>query len=221
MLESRLLAPDGHSYVSPTPPPPINPLATQQDRGQVTLHNRKKIDGLDYEVAENGDVFSLSRVVHRTDGKRYTVIARKLIPVWNGRHFQVALSDNGKRHRRYVHHLVLEAFVGPRPEGMRALHRDDDPHNNHVSNLYWGTMRDNALDRVRNGNDPGARKTHCKRGHDLTGPNLATWCDNPRHRHCLACNRANSYSRFIGNKDPEYRQELSDQYYRQILLDAQ
>ena len=187
----------------------------------MTLHNRKKIDGLDYEVAENGDVFSLARVVQRTDGKPYTVIARKLIPVWNGAHFQVALSNNGERHRRYVHHLVLEAFVGPRPEGMKGLHRDDDPHNNNVSNLYWGTMRDNALDRVRNGNDPGARKTHCKRNHPLDGPNLAPWGDNPRHRHCLACNRANSYARYMGTKDEDYRQELSDEYYRQILLGVQ
>jgi hypothetical protein len=48
--------------------------------------------------------------------------------------------------QRKVHLLVLEAFVGPRPKGMLGLHKDDDTFNNRLSNLYWGTHRDNALD---------------------------------------------------------------------------
>ena len=40
---------------------------------------------------------------------------------------------------RYVHLLVLEAFVGPRPPGMEALHGDDERDNNRLDNLSWGT----------------------------------------------------------------------------------
>ena len=41
--------------------------------------------------------------------------------------------------------------MGRRPLGCVALHRDDDRRNNRLSNLYWGTMRQNQADAVRNG----------------------------------------------------------------------
>lgn len=48
-----------------------------------------------------------------------------------------------------VHRLVLEAFVGPRPEGMQACHFPDRTRtNNALKNLRWGTVQDNADDRV-------------------------------------------------------------------------
>lgn len=181
----------------------------------MTLH---KIDGFDYEVSEYGEVRSLTRMIVRTNGRPHTVAAKVLKPRWNGGHWQVVLYRDKRRHTRFVHDLVLEAFVGSRPNGMKALHRDDDPHNNHVGNLYWGTMQDNALDRVRNGRDHNANKTHCKRGHPLEEPNLSPWVDE-RHRQCLACNRANSYANYRGESDPDYRQQLSDHYFRQILQD--
>lgn len=40
----------------------------------------------------------------------------------------------------YVSVMVCEAFHGPRPEGMYALHRDGDHHNTAPSNLYWGRL---------------------------------------------------------------------------------
>ena len=46
--------------------------------------------------------------------------------------------------------LMLEAFVEPRPPGRQALHRDDDQLNDCLTNLYWGTPQDNALDREAN-----------------------------------------------------------------------
>lgn len=52
---------------------------------------------------------------------------------------------------RYVHHLVLLAFVGPRPLGLVALHADDDRLNNRASNLSWGTQKQNMADADRNG----------------------------------------------------------------------
>lgn len=52
---------------------------------------------------------------------------------------------------RPVHRLVLEAFVGPCPKGMLCRHGDDNPLNNNVSNLSWGTPKENQRDRRRNG----------------------------------------------------------------------
>jgi len=42
-----------------------------------------------------------------------------------------------------VHWLVLFAFVGPRPEGMECLHLNDDPSDNKLINLKWGTRAEN------------------------------------------------------------------------------
>lgn len=88
---------------------------------------------------------------------------------------------------RAVHHLVLEAFVGPRPPGALGLHADDDRSNNHVANLRWGTPSDNALDQVRNGRHHVAARTHCKHGHPFSGENLAVTPDG--RRVCRACHR--------------------------------
>lgn len=40
---------------------------------------------------------------------------------------------------RFIHHLVLEAFVGPCPVGMVAEHLDHDLTNNALTNLRWST----------------------------------------------------------------------------------
>lgn len=50
-----------------------------------------------------------------------------------------------------VHHLVLKAFVGPKPEGMECRHLDGNPANNRLSNLCWGTPRENQADKARHG----------------------------------------------------------------------
>ena len=61
----------------------------------------------------------------------------------------VSVSMNGKA--RKVHQLVAEAFIGPRPDGLYCLHRDDDRFNNTPENLYWGTQSENQKDCHRNG----------------------------------------------------------------------
>lgn len=57
-----------------------------------------------------------------------------------------------RRRLRMVHHLVLEAFIGPCPDGMEARHYPDhDPTNNRLTNLQWGTPIANARDRDEQG----------------------------------------------------------------------
>ena len=50
-----------------------------------------------------------------------------------------------------VAHLVLTAFAGPRPVDGCAMHADDDPTNNRIDNLCWGTYKENARDMARKG----------------------------------------------------------------------
>lgn len=56
-----------------------------------------------------------------------------------------------RRFNRFVHQLVLEAFVGPRPEGLQTRHLNDVKTDNALTNLCWGTPSENGYDQVRNG----------------------------------------------------------------------
>lgn len=84
------------------------------------------------------------------DGK----VRRKPIPLKPGKTGKrkrtsiVVLCKNGKPRTHTISHLVLEAFVSPRPEGYEACHHPDpNPENNRVENLRWDTHQENINDR--------------------------------------------------------------------------
>lgn len=53
---------------------------------------------------------------------------------------------------RKVSHLVLEAFVGPRPKRMEACHFPDrNRKNNRLDNLRWGSKSENMQDAIKHG----------------------------------------------------------------------
>ena len=56
----------------------------------------------------------------------------------------------GRRHVR-VHTLVLETFIGYRPDGLECCHWDNDKTNVKLDNLRWDTHSANLLDRWRGG----------------------------------------------------------------------
>ncbi len=58
-----------------------------------------------------------------------------------------------------VHHLVLLAFVGPRPDGAISRHLDDNPANCSLDNLAWGSHLQNARDKIRNGRQPRGERS--------------------------------------------------------------
>lgn len=141
-----------------------------------------------YEVSDHGRVRSLDRIApygNTTRRRRGTI--RKTRPAPKGGHLMLNLTREKTIRGAYVHRLVLEAFVGPCPDGMEACHHDDDPTNNHLSNLRWDTRGANLKDRYRNGYvHPNSRKTRCIRGHELSGANLRVFPDG--HRQCRECN---------------------------------
>lgn len=75
-------------------------------------------------------------------------------------HQQVSLYIGGTKANRYVHRLILEAFVGPCPPGMECCHADGDPTNNRLDNLRWDTRKANTADSIRHGTKPRGSKHH-------------------------------------------------------------
>lgn len=112
-----------------------------------------------YEVSDWGRVRSLDRMVSSGSGGQLRFCKGQILRPGrkSSGHVSVAL---GRGNSRDVHRLVLESFVGPCPDGLEALHSDDDGSNNRLSNLRWGTRGDNLVDAVRNGRRPIGSHQH-------------------------------------------------------------
>lgn len=105
-----------------------------------------------YEVSDQGRVRSLDRLVPYGDkGRLRKRKGQLLTPQRNVKsgHLQVRLGERFPLSP--IHHLVLNAFVGLCPEGQECRHLDDDPTNNRLINLQWGTRSENIFDGIRNG----------------------------------------------------------------------
>lgn len=160
----------------------------------------KEIPGYEgwYEVSDIGTVRSMDRAVEHArfgvQNRKGKVIKAK--ETEDG-YLMVRLSKNGVRKGKLSHRLVLEAFVGPCPEGMEARHLDGNPKNNSVDNLQWGTPKENAADKKRHGTEPWSRRTHCKNGHEYNEENTA-WRNGSRV--CRECFREKDRRRYAKAK---------------------
>jgi hypothetical protein len=103
-----------------------------------------------YEASERGQIRSVARVVNwgKHGSTRYRARELKQFKSENG-YWCVKLSLRGSSRTEYVHELILRSFIGPRPvikETSAIRHLDGDKSNNYLSNLLYGTARENALD---------------------------------------------------------------------------
>ena len=100
-----------------------------------------------YEVSNQGRVRSLSRRIRHPKGGTRPMRGRTLSPSAAGQqgYLTAQLSVDGYKSRRYIHRMVLETFVCPRPRELVCNHKDGNILNNHVSNLEWITQGDNVL----------------------------------------------------------------------------
>lgn len=104
-----------------------------------------------YEASTHGRIRSLDRVVHHPLGpKRRKGALMKQSTTATGYRF-LTIRKDGRGQTLFVHRLVLEAFVGPCPQGMECRHMDGNSSNNRLENLSWGTARENAADRDTHG----------------------------------------------------------------------
>ena len=94
----------------------------------------KAIEGFPlYQVSNYGRVYSFYQnkllKLNLTAGKRYLMV--------------ILHNNDGNERGVLVHHLVLEAFVGPRPEGKECNHKNGVPSDNTLGNLEWVTHAEN------------------------------------------------------------------------------
>lgn len=67
-------------------------------------------------------------------------------------YLRVTFRMNDRRKAPFVHVLVLEAFVCPRPPGKVTNHKNSDKTDNRVENLEWVTQRENVTHAIETGN---------------------------------------------------------------------
>lgn len=74
----------------------------------------------------------------------------------------------------------------PRPStDHESCHSCDNPNCVNPAHLWWGTRFENMQDKVRKGRHHSQAKTHCLRGHPLSGENLRI--NSNGHRVCATC----------------------------------
>lgn len=115
------------------------------------MSERRPVAGFDrYTVSKSGEVYSAGRVAPLKKNPQHG-------------YYRVCLYKNGKSVTRFVHTVVLEAFVGPRPLGMEAAHLDGDKSNNCAENLAWVSPKENHLHKLVHGtNYAGERHYRAK-----------------------------------------------------------
>jgi hypothetical protein len=151
-----------------------------------------------YEASDLGRVRSVDRVIVDKWGcpgkRRGRVLALDLKRNKRRNDLRQAIRLGKGGNARYVHHLVLEAFVGPRPDGMEACHENGNSLDNRLSNLRWDTHAANMADQRRHGTDGGGRRKRvtCPRRHLLAAPNLVPHLWAMSVRSCLACRDAHN-----------------------------
>lgn len=128
-----------------------------------------------YEISNMGRVKSLARI--NPFPNRWGTMSSRLLrerilrPVTIGhrgiaprqvRH-AVNLSMGGRSRVALLHRLVLEAFVGPCPDGMECCHNDGVASNNRIENLRWDTHAGNLRDKIAHGTSQhGERNARAK-----------------------------------------------------------
>lgn len=102
-----------------------------------------------YQVSSLGRVKSLPNRIRKSE------LILKQSTHKRSEHRLVNLTSNEggawKQRSHWVHRLVLEAFVGPCPEGMEGCHNDGNSTNNVPGNLRWDTHEGNIADVRKHG----------------------------------------------------------------------
>lgn len=108
-----------------------------------------------YQASDLGRVRSYDKKCPARFGKPVLRRGRILKPVAKGeRYLAVTLSNGSNRKQFFVHDLILKTFVGDKPKGYQVCHVNDQKTDNRLTNIRYGTAKDNSDDAIRNGVKP-------------------------------------------------------------------
>lgn len=122
-----------------------------------------------YEVSDRGRVRSLDRTVrcswgaiHFRPGVVMKLTRRSRRP--DSPVYEAVVLRIGKRIERWmIHRLVLTVFVGASRNGEEGRHLNGDSLDNRLTNLAWGTHKENEADKLAYGGRPlGERHPQAK-----------------------------------------------------------
>jgi hypothetical protein len=105
-----------------------------------------------YAITKSGEVYSL----------HFNRIKKVKLIEGNKGYFFFNLYEHGKKNVVMVHRLVAMLFLSndATPEKFYVCHADGNKKNNCVENLYWGTPKQNAQDRIKHGTHMYGEKNH-------------------------------------------------------------
>ncbi len=133
-----------------------------------------------YQVSNWGRVKSVSRrLVFRNGQKGRLMPTRMLKPVPNkDGYLFCCLWKQSVSKNRFVHSLVLEAFVCPMPEGMECCHfPDNDKTNNRLDNLQWGSSATNGIHSIIHGSNAGTKNGRAKINDAIANEIRSIWAE--------------------------------------------
>jgi hypothetical protein len=101
-----------------------------------------------YLISDSGELFVKDHVIERKTTLKNKKEVVQLVKV-NAKKLKPYVAKNGyKVHNikgkvKYIHHMVYEAYIGPRKKGLTLNHRNGDKLNNNISNLEEVTYAQN------------------------------------------------------------------------------
>ena len=111
-----------------------------------------------YKISDCGEIRSVERRVTCSHGFDRVYRSQHIRQVKGQKgYMRVKLSRPGEHCQFLVHQLVLQAFVGPKPEGQVCRHLNGNPADNRLENLAWGTEKENGADKAKHGTGKGER----------------------------------------------------------------
>lgn len=126
---------------------------------EIIINNKilKQYDE-NYYISEDGDVYSLYSkkfLKHQIDHDGYHRV------------------DIHSKHMK-IHKLVYLTWIGELKFGEQINHKDDNKDNNHYTNLYTGSQKENIQDCIRNNHRIG--NTHYLTVYDKKENKILTFC---------------------------------------------
>jgi hypothetical protein len=106
-----------------------------------------------YRLNTNYEVSNLGRVREvktKKPVKTYVHKSKRVRSPYETVHIKI----NGTNTTKYLHRMVLETFIGPCPKEHECCHKDGHSLNNKLSNLKWGTPKENSYHRFLHGVQP-------------------------------------------------------------------